>query len=61
MGEIDITELDLARLVIIKKKSAEVYPKETEHLKPSSGLKLNRPAIITLFGSIRPKEGQKLE
>lgn len=49
IGETDLTELDLADLVTIELESAEVYDDERHKMtKPSVGLKLNKPAIITL-------------
>ena len=33
-GNTDITELDLAKIVMITAKSVDVYPKGTENLKP---------------------------
>jgi hypothetical protein len=45
-GNTDITELDLAKIVLITAKSVDVYPKGTEHLKPKLGNKLNKPAVV---------------
>ena len=47
--------VDLANEVIIKAKSIEVYPDEAS--KPAFGQKLNKQAIVTLQGGIRPKKG----
>ena len=60
-GATDITELNFAHLVTINQKSVEVYPIDTEHNKPPIGQKLNKPALITLFGGNKPKKDQKPE
>jgi len=57
-GETDLTGVNLAELVTIRHKEAEVYPAET--LKPSFGAKLNKAALITLY-DIKPKKGQSPE
>jgi hypothetical protein len=58
IGVTDLTGLDLADLVTIEQESAEVYD-DVRHkaTKPAVGLKLNKPAIITLQ-NIKPRPGQ---
>ena len=55
LGCCDLTDVDLARDVIIKPRAIEVYPNDSQ--KPEVGEKLNRGALVTLAGGIRPKPG----
>lgn len=52
-------ELDLADLITISKGSVEVY-NDKRHVKPKIGKKLNKMAIVTLYG-IKPKKGQTVK
>ena len=59
LGPTDLTNCDLAKLVKITPTSVEVYPNELT--KPARGDKLNKPAIITLLGGVKPKKGESAE
>lgn len=52
-GETDLSGVDLAEVVTIKKGEAEVYEDNYPN-KPKLGMKLNKAAIITLY-DIQPK------
>ncbi len=56
-GAVDVRGVDLDSVVCIEAKAVEVYHKEEESgSKPSVGMKLNRPAILTLH-SVYSKNG----
>ena len=53
-------DVDLANDVIIKERHVDVYPKDrypTENDKPRLGQKLNKGAMVTLTGGVKPKKG----
>ena len=54
-GDTDVRSLDLDSLIIIEKKSVEVYADVPEEEKPPVGKGLNKPAIILLH-NIFPKK-----
>jgi Nucleoporin autopeptidase len=56
---VDLTYCDLAQLVTISATEIEVYPIDTQ--KPARGEKLNNPAIMTLYGGVKPSAGQTAE
>lgn len=58
-GKTDLTDVDLARDVTIKPRSVEVYPDPANA--PLKGTKLNKAAIITLSGGVKPKNGLSAE
>ena len=58
LGPTDLTDVDLARDVVIKARSVDVYPNTTP---PAVKSKLNKPALITLEGGIKPKHGLSAE
>ena len=53
MGRTDLTDVDFYTDVVIKARSIEVYPDESR--KPPIGSKLNKPALVTLTGGVKPK------
>ena len=56
-GAVDVREVDIDTEVIIESKNVSVYDDaETTGTKPEQGSKLNRPAVITMYG-IFPKDG----
>ena len=54
---LDLTEVDLAAIVTITRKSVAVYEELTGQPKPEVGQKLNVPAIITLY-EVPPRKGE---
>ena len=52
-----MTDVDLADIVTIDEKGAEVYDDERHHDKPTIGKKLNVKSLITL-NNIRPRQNQ---
>ena len=55
LGPTDLVDVDLANDVTIKPRNIEVYPSDDE--KPDIGSKLNKGAIVTLEGGMKPKRG----
>jgi len=56
-GAVDVREVDIDAEVVIESKNVSVYDEaETTGIKPERGSKLNRPAVITMYG-IFPKDG----
>ena len=56
-GAVDVREVDVDAEVVIESKNVSVYDEaETTGNKPEQGSKLNRPAVITMYG-IFPKDG----
>ncbi len=56
-GAVDVREVDIDVEVVIESKNVSVYDEaETIGNKPEQGSKLNRPAVITMYG-IFPKDG----
>jgi len=56
-GAVDVREVDIDAEVVIESKNVSVYDDaETTGKKPEQGSKLNRPAVITMYG-IFPKDG----
>jgi nuclear pore complex protein Nup98-Nup96 len=56
-GAVDVRYADLDSLVVIEPKSIIVYAEEEiNNTKPPVGTKLNRPAILTMWGVV-PREG----
>ena len=56
-GAVDVRNANLDSLVVIEPKSIQVYHEEEENnTKPAVGTKLNRPAVLTMYG-IFPREG----
>lgn len=51
---LDLTDVDLGRDVTINPNHIDVYPDDFH--KPEVGHKLNKPALITLVGGMRPKK-----
>ena len=56
-GRTDLTDLDLAKLIRIEATQVDVYPEGTS-FKDAVGEKLNKEALVTLFGGVKPKKGQ---
>ncbi len=56
LGETDISGVNLADIVTIEKQSVEVYDRERHIPYPKVGEKLNKNAIITLNGIVRPTD-----
>ena len=59
IDNVDLTDVDLADVVTIVAKYAEVYNDDEQHknTKPKVGQKLNNPAIIKL-NNIKPRKNQ---
>lgn len=57
LDKVDLTDIDLADIITIDEKGAEVYDDERHHDKPEVGKKLNVMSIITL-NNIRPRHNQ---
>jgi nuclear pore complex protein Nup98-Nup96 len=56
-GAVDVRCVDIDAEVVIESKNVSVYDEaETTGKKPEQGSKLNRPAVITMYG-IFPKDG----
>ena len=56
--------VDLANDVIINERNVDVYPAKrypNESDKPSMGQKLNKSAMVTLKGGMKPKKGVSAE
>lgn len=58
LGKTDLTDVDLASDVTIKARSVEVYP-DLATAAPK-GTKLNKAALVTLSGGVKPKNGSNL-
>lgn len=58
LGKTDVVGVNFDELVFIKDFAATVYPAEIEEkgLKPEVGLKINKPAEITLYKLFPPKK-----
>ena len=59
-GETDLVDVDLAKEVRIKPRTVDIYPDNVERAEGKErpnviGTKLNRPAIVTLKGGVKPK------
>mmetsp|Transcript_45073 Transcript_45073/g.109622 ORF Transcript_45073/g.109622 Transcript_45073/m.109622 type:complete len:1003 (+) Transcript_45073:1996-5004(+) len=56
-GAVDVRNANLDAIIVIEPKSIQVYQEEeNNNTKPAVGTKLNRPAILTMYG-IFPREG----
>jgi len=56
-GAVDVRGVDIDTVVVIESKNVSVYDEAEETgQKPQQGSKLNRPAVITMYG-IYPKDG----
>merc|ERR1712013_639043 len=56
-GAVDVRGVDIDTVVVIESKNVTVYDEAEETgKKPQQGSKLNRPAVITMYG-IYPKDG----
>jgi len=56
-GAVDVRGVDIDTVVIIESKNVSVYDEAEETgEKPQQGSKLNRPAVITMYG-VYPKDG----
>ena len=55
LGQTDLVDVDLAKDVTIKPRNIEVYPNDDS--KPDIGSKLNKGALVTLEGGMKPKRG----
>jgi hypothetical protein len=60
-GAVDVRFADLDRIILIEPKSVSVYTEEEEMgIKPEVGVKLNRPAVLTLEGVFPPDGGPEV-